>query len=212
MNRTKTYVVNAFKAADLDGNKMCNLSEFVLLYRHIESDKFSEDEVIKLFEDSADIVKESEKNMSFEKFTSISVDFQLFSDAQQDKFLQIKSGVELEDRFKLLQTNWDFSKKTLLEHLDDLKNNLDASIHENWMNILSVLETRITTEQEVSEIKPVLIAFKIMNDELERIIKQKQMLYEKALEEEEEGEEDGEGSRHEEADDDEEGDKVMELN
>ena len=35
VNKAKTYVINAFAACDLDGNKMCNLEEFLLLNRHI---------------------------------------------------------------------------------------------------------------------------------------------------------------------------------
>ncbi len=54
-NRTKNYVVNAFNAADLDGNRMCNLEEFVLLYRHIEKEKFQEASVVQLFEEQVTI-------------------------------------------------------------------------------------------------------------------------------------------------------------
>ena len=31
-NRTKQFVINAFAAADLDGDKMCNLQEFDLFH------------------------------------------------------------------------------------------------------------------------------------------------------------------------------------
>ena len=37
VNRAKVYVINAFAACDLDGNGMCNLEEFLLLNKHIET-------------------------------------------------------------------------------------------------------------------------------------------------------------------------------
>ncbi len=36
VNRAKIYVINAFAAADLDGNGVCNLEEFILLNKNIE--------------------------------------------------------------------------------------------------------------------------------------------------------------------------------
>lgn len=38
--RTKLFVIHAFQAADLDGNKKINLNEFLTLYRHIEAIKY----------------------------------------------------------------------------------------------------------------------------------------------------------------------------
>lgn len=55
INRAKTYVINAFAACDLDGNQMCNLSEWLLLNRHIEPDKLNDDQLIDIFMISADL-------------------------------------------------------------------------------------------------------------------------------------------------------------
>jgi len=43
VNRAKTYVINAFAASDLDGNGVCNLDEFLILNRHIETDLYDEE-------------------------------------------------------------------------------------------------------------------------------------------------------------------------
>ena len=186
MNRTKTYVVNAFNACDLDGNKMCNLSEFVLLYRHIEKDKFKEEDVVKLFEEQADLITDSQKNMSFDKFTAICVDYQLFSDAQQIKYLKIEESAEenrnnlkeLQKKFDDMQMNWNSRKIKIDGKLTMLKQNLDKDDYDNWRSILDQLEKRVLTREEGMEVKPILIAYKIMEDELERLLQKKEELEE----------------------------------
>lgn len=40
-HRTKLFVIHAFQAADLDGNKKINHNEFLTLFRHIECEKFN---------------------------------------------------------------------------------------------------------------------------------------------------------------------------
>lgn len=179
MNRTKTYVVNAFNAADLDGNKMCNLAEFVLLYRHIENEKFIEQDVIKLFEEQADIVLDSKKNMSFDKFTAICVDFQLFSDDRQIKYIGIDDQEEninnkIDDFFKSLNVTWIEKKIEIENKLKLLENNLEKEDLDNWYNILKTLEVRVKIKGDFVEKKPILIAYKIMFDELCRLEKKKE--------------------------------------
>lgn len=72
--RTKEFVIHAFQAADLDGNKKINHNEFITLYRHIESDRFHFKDALNLFDEAADIVTEQEKNLSFDKFTALCVE------------------------------------------------------------------------------------------------------------------------------------------
>lgn len=54
--RTKLFVIHAFQAADLDGNKKINLNEFLTLYRHIESVKFNFKLAVNIFDEAADII------------------------------------------------------------------------------------------------------------------------------------------------------------
>ena len=54
INRTKEYVINAFKSSDLDGNGVCNIQEFLALNRNIEADRFDEESLSKIFCDNAD--------------------------------------------------------------------------------------------------------------------------------------------------------------
>jgi hypothetical protein len=68
VNKTKVYVMNAFAASDLDGNGMCNLEEWLILNRHIESDRFDLEKLTNIFNDKADLDIEAEKNLSFDRF------------------------------------------------------------------------------------------------------------------------------------------------
>lgn len=80
VEKTKLYVINAFAASDLDGNGMCNLDEFLILNKYIEADKYDEDKWIEIFEDSADIITEEERALSFERFSILCMEYNLFSD------------------------------------------------------------------------------------------------------------------------------------
>lgn len=57
VSRAKQYVINAFNACDLDGNRKCNFSEWSLLNRHIEPDKFDDDQLVAVFESNVDIIE-----------------------------------------------------------------------------------------------------------------------------------------------------------
>lgn len=173
MNRTKEHVVTAFKAADLDGNKTCSLKEFVLLYRHIEPEKFNEEAVIKIFEEQCDIITDNETSMSFDKFTAVCVEYGLFSSAAQDKFINVKSEKEINESFGKLKAEWEAQKLKIIEKMKHVEGFVSADDMENWATILEVLDMRVKKES-IIEKKPVLIAFRIMNDELSRTIEEKE--------------------------------------
>jgi len=169
-SRTKQFVVNAFKAADLDGNKYCSLKEFIMIYRNIEHDKFDEGLAENIFNENADIKIEGEVNLSFDKFTVVCVEYGLFSDIQQDLFLGIHTLQGLEEEMESLKNNW------VMHHLDiDTKLSEASKIskeEENyWRSILKVLNEKITQGQPIdpTSYKPLLIAFKILDHEVERL-------------------------------------------
>lgn len=80
VNRAKKYVINAFAASDLDGNGVCNLEEFLILNKNIEFDIYEEDTLSEIFNNKADLIIEGQKNLSFDKFAEVCVDYNLFSD------------------------------------------------------------------------------------------------------------------------------------
>jgi hypothetical protein len=180
MRKTSEFVIQAFKSADLDGNKMCNLKEFLMLYRHIEAGKFKENEAMELFEVQADLVSEDERNMSFDRFTAICVDYGLFSEAQQNKFLGISSEADLTNKFQELRHNWIVKKAEIQKNLDLVKDYIEEEEFSNWEKIRDVLEKRVQKQDEIDK-KPLLIAFKIMNQELIRMHENKQDIKTKAV-------------------------------
>jgi hypothetical protein len=173
MNRTKEHVVTAFKAADLDGNKTCSLKEFILLYRHIERDKFVEEDVIKIFEEQCDIITDNETSMSFDKFTAVCVEYSLFSSAAQDKYIVIKNEKEMNDQFAKLKSEWEDQKFKICEKMKAVEGFITTEDMDNWATILDVLEKRVKREALIEK-KPILIALRIMMDELNRIIEEKE--------------------------------------
>lgn len=170
-NRTKQFVINAFKAADLDGDRMCNLREFILLYKYIESEKFDQEFVETLFDDYADLFVNNERNLSFDKFTVICVEYSLFSDYQQDKFLMITKKEQLLEQLDDLKNRWLTIYSNCENKLTGLKKAADKGV-KKWMQILQVLGQRIQapTPENIAEIKPLLIAMKIMEAEVDLLV------------------------------------------
>ena len=170
-NRTKQFVVNAFKAADLDGNKYCSLKEFVQIYRNIESEKYDYNFVENIFNDHADVTIGTDVNLSFDKFTVVCVEYGLFSDAQQDQFLGINSREELIERFQVMKLTWP----TLQLEIDDRISRMKKSSNEEkaqWIEILALLEDKVKNldTTEPTDIKPILIAYKILDNETKILV------------------------------------------
>ena len=169
-SRTKQFVVNAFKAADLDGNKYCSLKEFIMIYRNIERDKFDAGFAENLFYEHADIKVEGEINLSFDKFTVVCVDYGLFSDVQQDRFLEIKNAGQVEEKMQSIKNGWP------TYHLDidtKLSKAAKASKEEKeyWISVLQILNERITDFEkiEAADYKPIIIAYKILEHEVKNL-------------------------------------------
>ena len=158
-NYTKQYVINAFKAADLDSDHTCSFKEFNLLYKYIEFEKYDEEFVKFIFEQNADVTNEAEKALSFDKFTIICVEYGLFSDAKQDLFLKLKGDIEFKEEFMKLRHQWENYSNDLKVKIQTLKNDN----RKYWNQILDVLNERIKNEINY---KPFLIAYYVLNKEI----------------------------------------------
>lgn len=191
VNKAKTYVINAFAACDLDGNKMCKIEEWLLLNRHIEKEKYDKKNLKKIFNKNADIDNDGEKNLSFDKFSVLCVEYNLFTDEAQNKYLQITKKSQLEVKMEEVRDNWYAKKFQLIESFDNL-NIISKEEIESWIKIIIVLEERIMgNNEENKQIKPTLIAYNILVQENE-LLKLKQEKKENGIfdiDEEEEDEE-----------------------
>ncbi|EAR96842.2 EF hand protein (macronuclear) [Tetrahymena thermophila SB210] len=173
MNKTQLFVKNAFFAADLDGNGRINLNEFLTLYRHIMSNRFNLMRCIKMFEEKADIITEEEKNLSFEKFTAICIDYNLFTTQIQDKYINVQNKEDILQKMQQLQESWNDEQQKIKEKIEVLKPFVVPESYKNWVEVLKVLEHRILDEEIQEEnLRPILIAHKLLNDELQRLIEE----------------------------------------
>jgi len=172
MNRTKQFVVNAFKAADLDGNKYCSLKEFSIIYRNIEREKYDFDFVEAIFSEHADVKVEGEINLSFDKFTVVCVEYGLFSDEQQDHFLGISGSKDgIREKLDKLLSEWPMLYLELQTSLEALKK-LEEEDKKYWLEILGILNERLSdvASLDAGDIKPILIAYEILDKELKILI------------------------------------------
>ncbi|KAL4486029.1 hypothetical protein ABPG72_003963 [Tetrahymena utriculariae] len=168
VNRAKTYVINAFAASDLDGNGVCNLDEFLILNRHIEVDIYDEDILTQIFQENADRIIDNEPNLSFDKFAVVCVDYNLFSDEQQDKFLGIRHKREIDFKMQELQTEWIFRRRELKAIFEQL-NLISPEQKEKWLQIIDVLNDKFQSAVQ-DEFKPLLIAYKILQNESKTLL------------------------------------------
>lgn len=167
VNGTKQYVIDAFKACDLDGNNTCSVNEFLLLNRYLEPKTFDLNTCIKHFLDNADLIDNKEHNMSFNKFAVVCTNFNLFSEKSQNEFLNVKNKDEQEILYIKVKAHWGEKYKSLTAALESFQSLTPEEI-ENWKTVLEVLNGRMQLETAV-EIKPTLIAFRMTELELERI-------------------------------------------
>ena len=169
-NRAKQNVVTAFKAADLDGNKNCSFKEFVILYRNIEQEKYDYWLAESVFNEHADVKVEGQMHLSFDKFTVVCVEYSLFSDAQQDMFLEITAEEDFLKQLHELKEVWTTRNDQMMGDLK-IMTRVNSEEVEYWKSIIEALDSRVLNCDETSlqEIKPVLIAYKILKQEVEKL-------------------------------------------
>ena len=167
LNRNKQYVIDAFKACDLDGNNTCSVNEFILLNRYLEPNTFELNGCVKSFFDHADLVDTNDTGMSFDRFAIVCTNMNIFSEKSQNSFLGISNNNELQGLFGKVKSNWRISCEKLLRRLREFKT-LVPEEAESWRNILEVLNKRMEQE-ETKELKPTLIAYFMTEKEFQRI-------------------------------------------
>lgn len=167
VNRNKQYMIDAFKACDLDGNNSCSVNEFLILNRFIEPKRFDLTNCVKWFFDNADLIDPKETNMSFDKFAVVCTNLNLFSEKSQNEFLGIKSSSEAVELFDTLKKGWDSKYPAFCQSLENFESLTPEEI-KNWMEILSVLNERMRAENTI-EFKPTCIAYLMTEKEFDRI-------------------------------------------
>lgn len=113
-------MIHAFQAADLDGNQKINHNEFITLMRHIEPERFHFKDAMNLFDEQADIYDGEEKNLSFNRYTSLCVNQQIFTETTLNKFIEISSNHELEEKYTIIVSEWNSYKEEIKKTLKEL--------------------------------------------------------------------------------------------
>jgi hypothetical protein len=72
-----------------------------------------------------------------------------------NRFLSIESSKEVEDRFNEAKNAWNDYKNELESILLELKPYVTSEIFSSWTEILTTLETRISTNVLTEQMKPV---------------------------------------------------------
>ena len=105
-------------------------------------------------------------NLSFDKFTVVCVEYGLFSDAQQDQFLGINSREELLERFQVMKMTWPILQLDINERISRMKKS-SSEEKAQWIEIITLLEDKVQNldTTEPTDIKPILIAYKILDNE-----------------------------------------------
>jgi hypothetical protein len=197
--RTKSFVINAFEACDLDGNGQLSLNEFIMLVRHIEPKKFDMKQNVMKFYDWADLKEDGEgdndeektgvKNMSFDNFALICNELNMFSEEAQMAFLGIESVNELKEQVETLKSQWVLVQEEMRQKIESLC--FEGKELENWMEILQTLGQKVTSADtetresarsprslrsprnlptKQSNFMPLMIAYKMLKEELARLI------------------------------------------
>ncbi|CAD8157084.1 unnamed protein product [Paramecium pentaurelia] len=163
IEKTKLYVINAFNACDLDGNGFVDVHEWLLLNKYIEPQKYDEIKLTDTFEEAADMQLDDEKYLSFDRFSILCMESELFSDEQQNKFLKVRNNSEVEQKFFELRKVW---LNEYVQTLNYIKKNhkLEDDEQKHWIQILNILNEKILLNPQQS--KPLIISFKILQGEI----------------------------------------------
>lgn len=165
-NRVKQFVIDAFHASDIEGEKTCNLRKFKLLFKHMEPEKYDEEEAEDMFEDYAEANEKGELVLSYDKFAALCVEVGIFSEYIQDKFLMITKKEQITEKFLEL-------RKDSAELRDEMETNLrrindiEPKEREIWAQSIDCVWQRVLNPSiSDKEYKSLLITSIILREEL----------------------------------------------
>ena len=141
--KTKKYVKFAFAACDLDGNGICDIREFHTMFKYIEPKTFTIEEINSIFQKEADLFDEGEHCMSFDKFAMLCADYNIFSSAKQDLYLDITSEIDLNKLWNKIAYDWLEQHDKIKERLIFCRRYLKEEEYERWVEALKVLNDRM---------------------------------------------------------------------
>ncbi|CAD8139618.1 unnamed protein product [Paramecium pentaurelia] len=162
----QTILESLFNAADLDGNKLIEFSEFKTLHRAIHQDKLSKTQLLQIFTTNADFQDENgDKMLTLPRFTEMSIELGIF---QKEHVLKYSEGSEE------LKNKWEKEKSNIKYRF------LRAKKFQKVRHTFQELENQIKNEEKNKQ-TILWVSFKLLNEESQRVLQNyetNQCLYE----------------------------------
>ncbi|CAD8061128.1 unnamed protein product [Paramecium sonneborni] len=151
----QTILESLFNAADLDGNKLIEFSEFKTLHRAIHQDKLSRTQLLQIFTNNADFQDENgDKMLTLSRFTEMSIELGIF---QKEHVLKYSEGSEE------LINKWEKEKSNIKYRF------LRAKKFQKVRHTFQELESQIKN-QEKDKQTILWVSYKLLNEESQRVL------------------------------------------
>jgi len=160
----KNYVLDLFKAADLNGDGYLELEEFEVLCHHIVKDQKRTVGIGRIFESSADLMLKMEEGdepkpvISLEKFSALSIEFDLFGVEAQHAFMEVQSESDIFEAFSNLKTH-------SISIFHSMENRLQQTQteHATLLTSLCLLQSKLPASEGCE--RSLFMAFKLLEAE-----------------------------------------------
>ncbi|CAK88289.1 unnamed protein product (macronuclear) [Paramecium tetraurelia] len=151
----QSILESLFKAADLDGNKLIEFSEFKTLYRAIHQEKLSKSQLLSIFTNNADFQDENgDKMLTLPRFTEMSIELGIF---QKEIVLKYGEGSES------LMNYWERDKTGIKYRF------LRAKKFQKVRHTFLELENQIKFQEKDKQLI-LWVSYKLLNEESQRVL------------------------------------------
>jgi hypothetical protein len=167
-------LINAFEGCDTDDNNYISVNEFVTLNRFLESERFDLKTCVEQFFKKADQMVEDEPHMSFDKFSAVCTDNDLFSNESQMHFLGVYSQETLVILYEYVKENWSKLKDELILLRAALGSLTDRE-NKKFDDIIRATQGMLKDPQNEKRIAT-LLAYRLTLSEFQRIKEEDEIL------------------------------------
>ncbi|EAS06598.2 EF hand protein (macronuclear) [Tetrahymena thermophila SB210] len=167
-NQTKNNVLgnveDLFFAADLNKNGQIEIDEFITLYRHLEKERFDLKKAQDLFLSEADIISsDGERNLSLNKFASISLQEGLFKIDKQTAFSNQISHNDFVRNIDQLRVCWKDICSKIKKRLMRCNSYTDS-----FKEIIENLDSQL--KQKLDKDQFLWISYRLLDEESKRFV------------------------------------------
>ncbi|KAL4468385.1 hypothetical protein ABPG72_012279 [Tetrahymena utriculariae] len=167
-NQTKNNVLgnveDLFFAADLNKNGQIEIDEFITLYRHLEKERFDLKKAQDLFLSEADLIaSDGERNLSLNKFASVSLQEGLFKIDKQTAFSNQISNNDFVRNIDHLRVCWKDICSKIKKRLMRCNSYTDS-----FKEIIENLDSQL--KQKLDKDQSLWISYRLLDEESKRFV------------------------------------------